>query len=82
MKSEAQEYLDRITDAETHYEKGRIAAEMYCWLHHVSPASVKAEIERSAREDAENPDVIGIEDRKEMDRGGLAWCVEQLEKAQ
>lgn len=81
MKSEAaktQEYLDKFTETESFYEKGRIAAEMYSWLHQLSPADVKAEILKSAGADKDHFDGIVPEDRLEMDRGGLAWCDEQL----
>ena len=83
MKSEAaktQEYLDKFAAAEGFYEKGRVAAELYAYLHGVSPAGVKAEILRCAAQDigSDLPD----EDRKEMDRGGIAWCDEQVETLQ
>lgn len=81
MKSEAaktQEYLDKFQAAESYYEKGRIAAELYSWLHQLPPAGVKAEILLCADVDTELPD----EDRKEMDRGGIAWCDEQQETLQ
>lgn len=80
MKSEAaktQEYLDKFDSAESYYEKGRIAAEMYCYLHSSTPKDMKIEILRCTAHDTEEGNEP-TEERKEMDRGGIAWCNEQL----
>lgn len=72
-REEYEVYINNFKAAETYYEKGRIAAEMWCQINGQDPLLLRAEI-LSNNEDCGNDP----EDRKELDRGGIAWCDEQL----
>ena len=67
------EYIEKFKEAETYYEKGRIAAEMWCRINDQDPLLLRAEILSNNEDSGNSP-----ENRKELDRGGIAWCDEQL----
>lgn len=66
------EWIEKFKAAETYYEKGRIAAEMYHLQKDLDPLLLRAEILTN------NEHGVQTDERKEIDRGGIAWCDEQL----
>lgn len=64
--------LDKFYEEESWYEKGRIAAEMYSLKYGVDPQDLKEDILSGKLDDDRSATA------REMDRGGVAWCDEQL----
>lgn len=64
----AMEILEVARSSETDYDKGYHGAKLWCLIHDKTPEELKAEIKAAPVE----------QQHDEFDRGGIAWCDEQI----